>query len=106
MIGLRRSWVRAQSGWAARRQRFRAAIEPLEDRRVLAATITVNSTLDTNARDAVITLREAIAISNRTLSFASLNAAEQALVTGTSTSSDADTIQFAIPVVDAGHVYY
>jgi hypothetical protein len=106
MSGSGRS-VRGQgSDWAARRKRFRATIEPLEDRRVLAATITVNSTLDTNARDAVITLREAISISNRTLTFASLSATEKALVTGTSTNADADTIQFSIPVTDAGHVYY
>jgi hypothetical protein len=102
----RRIWVRRRVSLAARRKRFRAMIEPLEDRRVLAATITVNSTLDTNARDSLITLREAISISNRMLSFASLSAAEQALISGTPTNADADTIQFNIPVTDAGHVYY
>jgi hypothetical protein len=87
-------------------KRFRPLFETLECRRVLAANITVNSTLDTNARDSVVTLREAISISNRTLLFADLSAAEKALITGTSTNSDADTIQFNIPVSDAGHVYY
>src|SRR5262245_48148579 len=94
------------SDWESRRKRFRAGIELLEDRRVLAATITVNSTLDTNARDTELTLREAILISNRTLSVASLSATEQSLVTGAPSAADIDTIQFNIPVADANHVYY
>jgi VCBS repeat-containing protein len=85
-------------------QRFRSArrsrrmfFEQLEDRSLLAAMITVTSTADTNARDTVLTLREAILVNNRTLAVSSLSAAEQAQVSGTPTSSDTDTIAFNIP---------
>ena len=43
---------------AARRRRL--FFEPLEERSLLAAVITVNSTLDTDVRDSALTLREAI----------------------------------------------
>lgn len=71
-------------------------IEPLEDRRLLAAAITVNSTADNNVRDAFLTLREAILVNNRTLAVASLSAQEQAQVVGMPTASDTDTIGFNI----------
>src|SRR5436189_3530700 len=58
----------------------RLFFEPLEDRSLLAAVITVNSTLDTDARDSFLTLREAILINNRTLAVASLTTDEQAQV--------------------------
>jgi hypothetical protein len=80
--------------------------ELLEDRRLLAAVITVNSTADSDVRDAFLTLREALRVNNRTLSFAALSAAEKAQVVGTSTAADADTIAFNIPADDPGHVYY
>ncbi len=71
-------------------------VEQLEDRRMLAAGITVNSTGDANVRDAFLTLREAILVNNRTLAVASLSAQEQAQVIGTPTASDTDTIGFNI----------
>jgi hypothetical protein len=75
---------------------FHPLVEQLEDRRLLAAVITVNSTADTNARDAILTLREAILINNRALPVASLSPLEQAQISGTPTNSDADTINFGI----------
>lgn len=75
----------------------RILLEQLEDRSLLAATITVNSFLDTDTRDDALTLREAILINNRTLAVGSLSAAEQAQVSGTPTSGDTDTIAFNIP---------
>lgn len=94
--------------WPVRLRTTRPAsvAEWLEPRRLLAATITVNSSGDSNARDAAITLREALLISNRSLAVASLSAAEKALVVGTPTISDADTIAFNLPASDPGHVYY
>lgn len=78
--------------------RFRPlVVEPLEDRSLLSAIITVNSVADTNTRDDALTLREAILINNRTLDVATLTAAEQAQVSGTPTSADTDTISFNIP---------
>jgi hypothetical protein len=64
---------------------------------MLAAAITINTIADSDARDASLTLREAILINNRTLSFAALTAQEQAQVVGTSTAGDTDTIRFNIP---------
>jgi hypothetical protein len=79
-------------------KRFRQFfVEQLEDRAMLAATITVNSVADINARDDALTLREAILINNRTLDVALLTAAEQVYVSGTPTSADTDTIAFNIP---------
>src|SRR5262245_46585633 len=76
------------------RKSRRLFVEPLENRSLLAAVITVNSADDTDARDTVLTLREAIEVSNRTLSVATLTASEQAQVVGTPTSADKDTIAF------------
>src|SRR5262245_9836527 len=84
----------------------RLLLEPLEDRSLLAAVITVNSTLDTDARDAVLTFREAIEINNATLDVASLTAQEQSQVAGTLSNSDADTIGFNVLVSDSRHYYY
>jgi parallel beta-helix repeat protein len=72
-------------------------LEPLEDRALLAAVITVNSVLDSDARDAFLTLREAISVSNRTLAVGTLTAQEQAQVVGTPAANDTDTIGFNIP---------
>lgn len=72
-------------------------MERLEDRSLLAAVITVNSADDADTRDTVLTLREAIEVNNRTLTVASLTAAEQAQVTGSPTNADTDTINFNIP---------
>src|SRR5262245_31951520 len=72
--------------------RRRLFLEQLEDRSLLAAVITVNSTADSDTRDTVLTLREAVLVNNRTLAVATLTAAEQAQVVGTPSSADADTI--------------
>src|SRR5262249_5164348 len=71
-------------------------LEALEDRLAPAATLTVNSALDGNTRDAFLTLREALLLNNRTLSVAALTTAEQAQVSGNPTDSDTDTIAFAV----------
>src|SRR3954466_940847 len=80
-----------------RPSRRRLRFEPLEDRSLLAATITVNSTLDIVAPDNFITLREALEINNRTLDVALLTSDEQQQIAGTPTNSDTDTILFHIP---------
>src|SRR5689334_20402049 len=74
----------------------RLILEPLEDRSLLAVTITVNSVLDNDARDAGLTLREAIEINNGWLAVGSLSAQEQAQVTGTLVAGDKNTINFNI----------
>src|SRR5262245_25239778 len=75
----------------------RLFLELLENRSLLSAIITVNSANDDDVRNSELTLREAILINNRTLSVASLTAAEQAQVSGTPTNADTDTINFNIP---------
>ena len=90
----------------ARQHRRTPDLELLEDRTLPAAIITVNSTADTNLRDAVLTLQEAILINNRALNVAALTAAEKALVSGTPDAASTDTITFNIPADDPGHVYY
>src|SRR4051812_19404677 len=88
-------------------KRFRRVfMEQLEDRSLLAAMITVNSALDIDARDSMLTLREAIMISNRTLAVGNLTSGEAAQVSGAPTSSDSDTIGFNISSSDPRHVYY
>jgi parallel beta-helix repeat protein len=64
----------------------------------MAARITVNSTDDSNIRDAVLTLREAILVANGTLNV--LTVAEQAQINGTvGTGADRDTIAFNIGAI-------
>jgi hypothetical protein len=66
----------------------------------MAPTITVNSTDDSNTRNAVLTLREAILIANGTLNLPTLTAAEQAQINGTvGTAADRDTIAFNIGAI-------
>ncbi len=74
----------------------RLFFERCEERHLLAATISVNSALDTNERDASLTLREAILISNRSLPIETLTAEEQLRTDGEPTDSDTDTIVFSI----------
>ena len=65
----------------------------------MAARITVNSTEDSNIRDGVLTLREAILVANGTLNVA-LTVAEQAQINGTvGTAADRDTIAFNIGAI-------
>ncbi|HEY2411328.1 MAG TPA: right-handed parallel beta-helix repeat-containing protein, partial [Pirellulaceae bacterium] len=73
----------------------RVFLEPLEDRRLLALTITVNSNADIETPDNFLTLREAIDISNGTLLQTSLTAQESALVVDTP-GSPTNAIQFSI----------
>src|SRR4028118_2360904 len=69
-------------------------------RKIMAARITVNSTEDSNIRNAVLTLTEAILIANGTLNFATLTVAEQAQINGTvGTRTDRDTIAFNIGAI-------
>src|SRR5262245_3821998 len=74
---------------------FRPRLEPLEDRCV-PATLTVNTTADSNLRDTVLTLREAILVANGTLAFGTLTASEQAQVSGTLNNPGTDSIAFNI----------
>lgn len=78
------------------RQGYVPCIEVLEDRLTPSAIITVNSLLDVDTRDNVLTFREAIEINNRTLDVSTLTAAEQLQVNGTPTAADSDTINFSI----------
>ena len=71
--------------------------ERLDDRRLLAAILTVNSVADSDIRDNFLTLREAILVNNRSLSLATLTAAEQGQISGIPTNVDTDTIGFNIP---------
>ncbi|MEG4943312.1 Calx-beta domain-containing protein [Microcoleus sp. F4-D5] len=65
----------------------------------MAATITVNTTGDSNIRDTILTFREAILIANGTLAPGTLTATEQAQISGTlgTGAADKDTIAFNIP---------
>jgi hypothetical protein len=63
----------------------------------VGATIAVNTNADGNARDAVVTLREAILIANGSLAVGSLTPQEQAAVTGTPLLPGLDVVAFAIP---------
>jgi VCBS repeat-containing protein len=73
-------------------------VEHLEDRAV-PATITVNSALDSNARDGVLTLREAILLNNDPNVYSTWTSAERLQVSGTVALGSLDTIAFNIPVV-------
>lgn len=62
----------------------------------IGATITVNASADGDARDAVVTLREAILIANGSLAVGSLTPQEQAAVSGTPLVPGLDVVTFAI----------
>src|SRR3954468_17266020 len=79
---------RGSIGSGVRLSRF----EQLEARHLLAV-LTVNTNLDTTASDAVLTLREALAVVN-TGSTAGLSAAELAQVNSTTALGTNDTIKF------------
>ncbi len=61
------------------------------------ATITVNGVKDSNDRDEVLTLREAILVSNRTLAVSGLTTEEKAQINGTPDANTRDIIRFNIP---------
>src|SRR5271155_139677 len=81
------------------RRRTRMQVEVLEERQLLAS-ITVNTTADDTTPDATMSLREAIEVSDGTLSVSSLSTQEQAQVTGAVGASN--TIGFNIPTTDSG----
>ncbi len=72
----------------------RFAFDILEERQLLA-TITVNTVNDTNSAGTTLSLRQAIEISDGTLSLSSLTLTQQALVSGV--LSTPNTIDFNIP---------
>jgi uncharacterized repeat protein (TIGR01451 family) len=80
------------------RSRRSSRLEVLESRRLLA-TLTVNTTQDANARDAVLSLREAILVANGSLDPATLSTEEAAQVVGSVNTgpTDRDQIHFDIP---------
>jgi parallel beta-helix repeat protein len=82
-----------------RRRRPHLQAEALEGRRLLAAIITVDDAGDANARDGVVTLREAILLANAdpSLPIAALVGAERTRVVGTPGGPGPSTIAFAIP---------
>jgi uncharacterized repeat protein (TIGR01451 family) len=71
-------------------------LERVEDR-LLLATITVNSAVDSNnPADPTLSLREAIELSNGTLAVSSLSSQAQLQVSGTPHGTGADTVNFNI----------
>ncbi len=93
-ISRRRAW-----GERARRSALRPLAESLEDRSLLA-TITVNTAGDpASPVTGMISLRQAIQLTNGTLSPSSLDPATvSALISGTPNGPGPDTIAFSIPV--------
>ena len=77
-----------------KKRRKQWTLEPLEARSLLAV-ITVNSALDASAPNTVMTLRQAINISNGSLPISSLTPQQQAQVAGTLSSPN--SISFNIP---------
>ncbi len=63
----------------------------------VGATITVNTNVVTDTRDAVLSLSEAVKVANGTLAFATLTAGEKAQITGTPANPGLDAIHFNIP---------
>jgi hypothetical protein len=75
------------------------SLQPLENRTLLAA-MTVNSLADTDARDNVLTLREAVAVSEGTLPVALLTTPELAQVRGPVGLPGDDFVEFAPDLFD------
>jgi Bacterial Ig-like domain (group 3)/Periplasmic copper-binding protein (NosD) len=89
------------SAFASRlRRRRRVSVEVLEDRQLLA-TITVNTAADPATPGTTMSLREAIEVSNGTLSVSSLSTQQQAQVSGA--VGNTNTIDFNIPTTDSGY---
>jgi hypothetical protein len=63
----------------------------------VGATITVNTNVVTDTRDAVLSISEAVKVANGTLAFATLTAGEKAQITGTPANPGLDAIHFNIP---------
>jgi len=82
---------------SVRRRKRLLTVEAIESR-VLLSTLLVNSADDSNARDADLTLREAILVANGELALDALTVEERARITGDlNTGSDADLIHFDLP---------
>ncbi len=92
--------MRANTSNLNKRRRMKLSLEHLEPRQLLS-TITVNTTADSTAAGATLSLRQAIEVSNGALAVSSLSAQQQALVSGTVGSSN--TVDFDIPTTDAGY---
>jgi hypothetical protein len=82
------------------RRRQRLSIDVLEDRRLLA-TITVNTAADDPTATASLSLRQAIEVSDGTLSVSSLSTQQRAQVSGAVGATNA--INFNIPTTDQGY---
>ncbi len=82
------------------RHRRRVSVEVLEERQLLA-TITVNTAGDPATPGTTMSLRQAIEVSDGTLSVSSLSAQEQAQVSGAVGATN--TINFNIPTTDPGY---
>ena len=82
-----------------RPNRHSLRIEKLENRHLLSATITVNTTTDANPGDDVLSLREAIEVSNGKLALSDLSPQQQAQVQGDPTGPGPilNRIDFSIP---------
>jgi len=120
-----RKWLTGQFGGTQCRQSSRRSLrrrleaEQLEGR-LAPAIITINTADDSNTRDTILTLREAMLVANGELPKANLTAQEKAQVDGDPTGASFDTIKFAIgngaqtvslranlgplPILDAGPV--
>src|SRR4051794_21271032 len=72
-------------------------IEILENRHLLSATITVDTIADTDARNDVLSLREAIEVANGQLSASDLSPRERAQVQGDPAGQAPNRIDFSIP---------
>jgi titin len=92
---LRNTWGNSAPSRIAR-ERIGQVVEALEARR-LFAVLTVNSTADSDARDSVLTLREAINLVNGTDAVAGLTPAETSQINFAQALGTNDTIQFKIP---------
>ncbi len=82
------------------RRRKRVRVEVLEDRQILS-TITVNTTADDTTAGATLSLRQAIEVSDGTLSVSSLSSQEQGQVSGA--VGELNLIDFKIPSTDPGY---
>src|SRR5438128_1598465 len=89
-----RRWLEGTARIRGRSRRLvqRPEVEPLEDRMTPAAILTVNSVADTNVRDNVLTLREAIMVAQGDIAQGNLTAAEQAQIQGLTVVFGLDTI--------------
>jgi hypothetical protein len=104
----RRSASSRRSLRRSKSRSFRSFIEPLENRRVLAMTYTVNTTFDDAdyIDDDLLTLREALMLTNGDIGVADLTP-EELLLTAPSDPADlTDTIKFNFRFNDNNHLYY